>query len=92
MREEEGVMPALNGEKGQGLFGARPERLYVGLEPAAELESVKLSLVEQQSQHLFTVHFTNPLIERTKVSGESFHQAAAKERRKQSFQASSVCE
>jgi hypothetical protein len=32
----------------------------MGLKPAAELESVKLSLIEQQTQHLFPIHFTNP--------------------------------
>src|SRR5208282_6471125 len=47
---------------GQGLLSAGPDRLYMGLEPTAELESVKLSLIEQQSQHLFPIHFTNPSI------------------------------
>jgi hypothetical protein len=30
------------------------------LEPAAELKSIELSLVENKAQHLFTNHFTNP--------------------------------
>jgi hypothetical protein len=51
---------ALPGQQGQRLLGAGPDRLHMGLEPAVELESVKLSLIEQQSQQLFPIHFTNP--------------------------------
>jgi hypothetical protein len=42
------------------VVGAGPDGLYIGLEPVAELESVELSLIEQQSQHLFPIHFTSP--------------------------------
>jgi hypothetical protein len=58
--EEQRVMAALPRQQGQSLLGAGPDRLYMGQEPTAELESVKLSLIEQQSQHLFPIHFTNP--------------------------------
>jgi hypothetical protein len=33
----------------------------VRLEPAAELESIKLGLIEQQSEHFFPIHLINPL-------------------------------
>jgi hypothetical protein len=53
-------MAAFAGQQEQSLLGAGPDGLHVGLEPAAELESVKLSLIKQQSQHLFPIHFTSP--------------------------------
>jgi hypothetical protein len=43
-------MTAFARQQVQRLLGAGPHRLNMRLEPAAELESVKLSLVEQQSQ------------------------------------------
>jgi hypothetical protein len=32
----------------------------MGLKPAAELESVKLSLIEEQTQEFFAIHFSRP--------------------------------
>jgi hypothetical protein len=61
MGEEQGEVAAFFGEQGDGRVGAGPDGAYMGLKPAAELESVELSLIEQQTQQLFTIHFTNPL-------------------------------
>jgi hypothetical protein len=53
-------MAAFSSQQRQSCLSARPQRLNMQLKPAAELESVKLSLIEQQTQHLFTIHVTNP--------------------------------
>ena len=58
--EEQGVMATLSGEQGEGVFVSGPDGADVGLEPAAEFESVKLSLIQQQTQQLFTIHRTIP--------------------------------
>jgi hypothetical protein len=60
MGEDQRVMAALASQQRDRLLSAGPDRLQMGLKPAAELESVKLSLIEQQTQHLFPIHFTNP--------------------------------
>jgi hypothetical protein len=60
MGEEQCVMAAFSSQQRQSCLSARPQRLNMQLKPAAELESVKLSLIEQQTQHLFTIHVTNP--------------------------------
>jgi hypothetical protein len=60
VREKQCVVAALSGQQGQRQLGAGPHRLHMGDEPAAKLESVKLGLIKQQSQHLFPIHFTSP--------------------------------
>ena len=60
VREKEGVMAAFGCQEREGFLAAWPDGANVSLKPAAELESVKLSLIEQQTQHLFPIHFTNP--------------------------------
>ena len=48
--EDEGKVAAFGGEEGEGLFRAIPCGTNMGLKPAAKLESVKLSLIEKQTQ------------------------------------------
>jgi hypothetical protein len=53
-------MASLDGHQREGLFCAGPYGTDMRLKPAAELESVKLSLIEQQTQQIFSIHFTSP--------------------------------
>ncbi len=56
MRKQQREVAAFSGQKAQRLFSAWPAPMHMGLKPAAELESVKLSLIEQQPQQLFPIH------------------------------------
>jgi hypothetical protein len=60
MRKDEGEVAALRREEGKRLFGAIPGGADVGLKPATELESVKLGLIQKQTQKLFSIHFSKP--------------------------------
>jgi hypothetical protein len=62
--EEQREVAAFFGEQVDGGFCSGPERADMGMEPPPELESVKLSLIDQQTQHLFPVHGNNPSLER----------------------------
>jgi hypothetical protein len=48
--EDEGVIAALRGEQSKRGLCALPAWTYMGDKPAAELKSVKLSLIEKQTQ------------------------------------------
>jgi hypothetical protein len=50
VREDESGVAAFTGKQGEGFFSAGPGRANMILKPAAELEPVKLSLIEQQTQ------------------------------------------
>jgi hypothetical protein len=39
------------------------------LEPTADLESIELSLIDQQSQHLFSIHTITTLSNKRKTPG-----------------------
>jgi hypothetical protein len=60
LREDQRVMAALGRQQSEGQFSARPCWVNMGQKPAAKLESIKLGLVEQQSQHIFPIHRSNP--------------------------------
>jgi hypothetical protein len=51
------------------------------LVPPAELESVKLSLVKQKTQHLFPIHRTNPSIFKPGSKPEGYGNSFVKPRR-----------
>jgi hypothetical protein len=59
--KDEGEVAALGSEQCERLLGAIPAGTYMGLKPAAELESVKLSLIEEQTQKFFPIHLSRPL-------------------------------
>jgi hypothetical protein len=66
VREEQSKVTSFLGQKGNSPLSARPDGTNIGLKPAAELESIKLSLIQQQTQQLFSIHCTNPCQKRKK--------------------------
>jgi hypothetical protein len=66
VREEQSKVTAFLGQETDGRLSTGPDCANMGLKPAAELESVKLSLIQQQTQQLFSIHCTNPCQKRKK--------------------------
>jgi hypothetical protein len=60
MRKDQGKVPAFLRQERDGGLDSRPKRIHMGLEPAPQLEAVELSLIQQESQQVFSIHITIP--------------------------------